>query len=325
MAGVQDHVLAAVVSNAGGLGSLPCALLTQDHLQRELTALRARTDRPFNVNFFCHAIPAPDATRDAAWRATLAPYYDELGVDPLSIPSGPGRMPFDDDVADIVEPFKPAVVSFHFGLPAPPLLARVRSWGSTILSTATTVDEARWLAAHGADGILAQGIEAGGHRGMFLTLDIATQASTFSLLSGIVRAVDIPVIATGGLADVNDVRRALALGAAAVQIGTAYLLCPEATTSSVHRTAIEQPGSTTSVTNVFTGRPARGILNRLIRELGPMTDRTPEFPLASNAVTPLRTAAERSGSGDFSAMWAGTRFAECRRVSASAITDAMSG
>jgi nitronate monooxygenase len=268
MAGAQGSALAVAVSNAGGLGSLPSALLGIEGLRAELAAVRAQTGGPVHVNFFCHAPPTPSAAREAAWRAALAPYYEEYGVDPARIPSGPGRMPFSAEAADLLDEFRPAVVSFHFGLPSAELLARVRATGAKILSTATTVDEARWLAARGVDAIVAQGLEAGGHRGHFLSDDLTTQLGTFALVPQIVRAVRLPVIAAGGIVDRRTVEAALALGAIAVQVGTAYLACPEATTSAPHRAALASAEARhTAVTNLFTGRPARGIVNRLMREL----------------------------------------------------------
>ena len=321
MAGVQGAALAAAVSNAGGLGSLPCALLDLDALRDELIVLRARATGPFNVNFFCHSPPTFDERRDTAWRAALAPYYAELGLDPRDVAADPGRKPFDDDVADVVEPFQPAVVSFHFALPARALLARVRGWGAKIISSATTVDEARWLESQGVDVIVAQGLEAGGHRGMFLTRDLDTQLGTFVLVPQIVRAVRVPVVAAGGIADASGVAAAFALGAAGVQVGTAFLLCPEATTSDVHRRALEGGGhAVTAVTNVFTGRPARSIVNRVMRELGPISDLAPEFPRATGAILPLRAAAERRGSDDFSPLWAGQNSSGCSAVPAAVVT-----
>lgn len=321
MGGVQDVALAAATTGAGGLGSLPCALLALDALRDELTALRAQASGPFNVNFFCHSAPTFDDRREAAWRAALAPYYAELGLDPRDVPSDPGRIPFDDDAADVVEPFRPAVVSFHFGIPSPALLARVRAWGAKVLSSATTVEEARWLEARGVDAIIAQGLEAGGHRGNFLSRNLETQMGTFALLPQIVRAVRVPVVAAGGIADARGVAAAFALGAAGVQAGTAYLLCPEATTSDIHRTAIASSNApVTALTNLFTGRPARGIVNRLMKELGPISALAPEFPLATAAVTPLRDAAEYRGSGDFSPLWAGQNVSGCRAVPAAVLT-----
>jgi nitronate monooxygenase len=320
MAGVHGAALAVAVTNAGALGSLPSATFTPDALRDELRLLSSQASGPFNVNFFSHDTPAFDAERDRMWRAALAPYYAEFGIDPATVPTGAGRMPFNDDVADVVEPFKPAVVSFHFGLPSPALVARVRAWGAKLISSATTVDEARWLEARRADAIIAQGLEAGGHRGMFLSTDVGEQVGTFTLVPQIVRAVRVPVIAAGGIADARGVAAAMALGASAVQIGTAYMLCPEATTSDVHRAAISDASRATALTNVFTGRPARGIVNRLMRELGPMTKLAPAFPLANAAVAPLRAAAERQGSGDFSPLWAGQNVTGCKRVPAADLT-----
>ena len=321
MAGVQGSALAIAVSNAGGLGSLPCALLGLDALRSELDALKAHARGPYNVNFFCHTPPAPDAAREAAWRAALAPYYQEYGIDAAAIPAGPGRAPFSQDAADVLEGFKPAVVSFHFGLPAPELLQRVKSWGAKILASATTVEEARWLEARGVDAIIAQGIEAGGHRGIFLSEDLSTQVGTFALLPQVVHAVKIPVIAAGGIADAPGVAAAMVLGAAGVQIGTAYLLCPEATTSAVHRAALKSEAARhTAVTNVFTGRPARGIVNRIIREQGPVSAATPAFPLATAALTPLRAKAEAQGRGDFSPLWSGQNASGCKEIPAAQLT-----
>ena len=321
MAGVQGSALAITVSNAGALGSLPCALLTIDGMRRELAAIATGTTRPYNVNFFCHSTPDPAPDRERGWRAALAPYYDELGVTHAEIPSGPGRESFNAEIADALSEFRPPVVSFHFGLPSPELLDIVRRWRPKILSSATTVDEARWLEAHGADVIIAQGYEAGGHRGMFLSDDLTTQVGTFALLPRVVNAVHVPVVAAGGISDARAVAAAMSLGAAGVQVGTAYLLCPEATTSAVHRTALKgDAAGHTAVTNVFTGRPARGIVNRLIREQGAMSPAAPPFPLATSAVLPLRMAAERSGSGDFSPMWCGQNATGCQEIPAADLT-----
>ena len=321
MAGVQGSELAAAVSNAGGLGSLPCALLSLDALAKEMVALTSKTSQPYNINFFCHPQPAPDPRREMEWRAALAPYYEELEIDAATIPSGPGRTPFSHEAADVIEGFRPPVVSFHFGLPARELLQRVRGWGAKVLSSATTVDEARWLEAQGVDGIIAQGLEAGGHRGMFLSADVNTQIGTLALVPQIARAVSIPVVAAGGVADAAGVVAIRLLGAAAAQVGTAYLLCPEATTSTIHRAALTSDAARiTALTNVFTGRPARGIVNRIVRELGPMSERAPAFPLASAAIAPLRAEAERRGLSDFSPLWAGQNISGCREVSAGVLT-----
>jgi len=321
MAGVQGSALAVAVSNAGGLGSLPCAMLSLDAMRNELAAIKAQTSRPFNVNFFCHAPPAVSAEREAGWRAALSPYFKELGIDPSSFSPGSGRAPFNVEAADVLDEFKPAVMSFHFGLPAAGLLARVRSWGSKIISSATTVDEARWLEAQGVDAVIAQGLEAGGHRGIFLSDDLTTQMGTFALLPQIVRAVKIPVIAAGGIADSKGVAAALELGAAGVQVGTAYLLCPEAAISAVHRAALKSEAARhTALTNIFSGRPARGIVNRIVRELGPISTATPAFPLAASAMAPLRAKAEAQGSGEFSPLWSGQNASGCKEIPAGDLT-----
>jgi nitronate monooxygenase len=321
MAGVQTSALAIAVSNAGGLGSLPCAMLGAEQMRAELTAIKAGTDRPFNVNFFCHTPPVPNAEREAAWRKTLEPYYRELGLDQNSAVAPTQRAPFTNGAADILEDFRPPVVSFHFGLPSTDLVARVRSWGAKILSSATTVDEALWLEAHRVDAIIAQGFEAGGHHGHFLSDDLTRQLTTFTLIPQIVQAVNVPVIAAGGIADEHGVAAARSLGAAGVQAGTAYLLCPEATTSAVHRAALKSDATRyTGLTNLFSGRPARGIMNRLMRDLGPLNSVAPEFPLATAALAPLRAKAEREGRGDFCPLWAGQNASTCRAIAAAELT-----
>jgi len=326
MAGVQGSALAIAVSNAGALGSLPCAMLSPEGLAQELAAIGGQTARAFNVNFFCHVTPPLDANREAAWRAALTPYYREFDIDASSIKPGPGRAPFSGETAAVLEAAKPRVVSFHFGLPAGELLARVRALGAMILASATTVDEARWLERQGVDAIIAQGFEAGGHRGMFLSDDLTTQLGTFALVPQIVRAVRVPVIAAGGVADANGVQALLALGASAVQVGTAFLCCPEATTSRIHRAALVGDAARhTAITNVFTGRPARGIVNRIVRELGPISAQAPAFPLATAALAPLRAEAERRGSGDFSPLWSGQNASGCRDVPAAALVHQLAG
>ncbi|HXH37046.1 MAG TPA: nitronate monooxygenase, partial [Thermoanaerobaculia bacterium] len=321
MAGVQGSPLAIAVAGAGGLGSLPCAMLGVDDMRTELAAIAAQTDRPYNVNFFCHTPPEPSPDREAVWRAALAPYYKEYGLDIDPIAAGPGRAPFTSGIADALEEFKPAVISFHFGLPPAALLARVKGWGSKILSSATTIDEARWLEAHGVDAVIAQGFEAGGHRGMFLSDDVSEQVGTFALLPQIVREVKVPVIAAGGIADARGVAAAMALGAAGVQVGTAYLLCPEATTRAVHRAALKDPiANHTALTNLFTGRPARGIINRLMKDLGPISALAPPFPMATSALAPLRAKAESLGSSDFSPLWCGQNAGGCKEIPAAQLT-----
>ena len=321
MAGAQGSALALAVCAAGGVGSLPAAMLSPEALQAELNVLHMQASGPWNVNFFCHTPPQADDQTEARWRQALRPFYDEAGIDPAQVPAGAGRVPFSHAVADLVEPFAPPVVSFHFGLPTPDLLARVKSWGSRVLSSATTVQEALWLEAHGVDAVIAQGLEAGGHRGMFLSTDLTTQVGTLALLPQVVAAVRLPVIAAGGIADAAGVRAAMALGAAGVQVGTAYLCCPEASTSALHRAALMSDAAQhTALTTLFSGRPARGIVNRLMRELGALNPAAPAFPLATAAVAPLRTHFEALGRTDCTPLWAGQNASACRAVSAMQLT-----
>lgn len=320
MAGFQSSPLAIAAGQAGALGSLPGASLAPQALREGVAAVRASGARAVNVNFFSHVPPQPDATREQAWRDALRPYFDELGVDPANIPSGPGRLPFGEEALAVVEEVRPEVVSFHFGLPPQPLLDRVRRTGAQIWSSATTVEEARWLEARGVDVVIAQGLEAGGHRGMFLSDDITTQVGTLALVPQVIAAINKPVIAAGGIADAAGVAAALRLGAIAVQVGTVFLLCPEVTTSAVHREALASEAARhTALTNLFTGRPARGIVNRLMRELGPMSTLPPQFPSAVNALAPLRAEAEKRGSGDFSPLWSGQNPQGARPVPAADI------
>ncbi|MGJ3254717.1 MAG: NAD(P)H-dependent flavin oxidoreductase [Alcanivorax sp.] len=321
MAGVQDWRLAAAVCEAGGLGSVPAGMLNAQGLEEQLTQLSAATDNPWNVNFFCHRPPTPDPLGEQRWVETLLPFYEAFAADASAIPHGPSRQPFDQDCAAVLERFRPAVVSFHYGLPEAALLDRVKATGATVLSTATTVEEALWLAANGADGVIAQGLEAGGHRGHFLSDDLSLQQGTISLLPQIRDAISLPVIAAGGIATPAGVKAARTLGASAVQVGTAYLLCPEATTKGVHRQWLQSDRARhTALTTVFSGRPARGMMNRLMDTLGPLPEAAPAFPLAGNAIGPLRAAAEAQGSGDCSPLWAGQFASACREVSATEVT-----
>ena len=320
MAGVQGSRLAIAVSQAGGVGSLPAAMLSASQLRQELEALQQLGRQPYNLNFFCHQPPADDPAALAGWQALLAPFYQELGIAPAAA-GGAGRLPFNQQMADLVSHYRPALVSFHFGLPAPALLQQVKATGAKVLSSATTVAEARWLQANGADAVIAQGLEAGGHRGMFLHDDLDEQLGSFALLPQIVQALDIPVIAAGGIADAAGVAAAMRLGAAGVQVGTAYLLCPEADTSALHRAALCSPAAAhTALTTLYSGRPARGIVNRLMRELGPRHPAAPAFPLASGALAPLRAAAEALGRDDFSPLWCGQNASGCQAIPAGELT-----
>ena len=321
MAGAMDAELAAEVSAAGGLGSLPCAMLTPAQLRDQFAQIRARTSKPVNVGFFCHTAPVPNNAREALWRDTLKPYYEELAIDPAAPVPSSNRAPFDVAFCEAIEELKPQVVSFHFGLPADELLQRVKAAGCRVISSATTTAEAIWLEQHGVDAVIAQGFEAGGHRGMFLTDNISAQVGTFALVPQIADKVGVPVIAAGGIGDARGIAAAFALGACGVQIGTAYLLCAEAKIAAPHRAAIKSArDDATALTNVMTGRPARGIVNRIIREIGPISNVAPEFPLAAGALAPLRARAEAVGSGDFSPMWSGQSAALGREMAAGELT-----
>jgi nitronate monooxygenase len=306
MAGAALSDMVVAVSQAGGLGSLACALLSVEQARNELETIRRKTSRPINANFFCHHPPQDDRARERSWIQRLDAYYTELQTDRnTSIPQS-ARAPFDEQMCDLVMEFHPEVVSFHFGLPDKNLLLRVKSAGAKILSSATSVDEACWLEDQGCDAIIAQGFEAGGHRGMFLTEDVSTQVGTMALVPQVVDAVKVPVIAAGGIGDARGILAAFALGATAVQIGTAYLHCAEAKISPLHRQALKGArDNDTAITNVFTGRPARAIVNRLMREVGPLSDVAPKFPLAAGTLAPLRAKSEQAGSTDFTPLWSG--------------------
>jgi nitronate monooxygenase len=320
MAGAALSNMVVAVSEAGGLGSLACALLSVEQVRKELESIRQSTLRPINLNFFCHKTPQGDRARELNWRRRLEGYYIELEADDSSIPNS-ARAPFEEKMCDLVSEFHPEVVSFHFGLPDKRLLDRVKEAGAKVFSSATSVDEARWLEDRGCDAIIAQGFEAGGHRGVFLTEDVSTQVGTIALVPQVVDAVKVPVIAAGGIGDARGILAAFALGASAVQIGTAYLHCPEARISPLHRQALKSSrDNETAITNVFTGRPARAIVNRFMREAGPMSDIVPEFPLAAAPLMPLRAKAEIAGSADFTPLWSGQAAPLGRDVTAAELT-----
>ncbi len=291
-----------------------------------LDQIRAATSKPINVNFFTHKLPQPDPIRAAGWHAKLARFLRRTGIEAGEPQSGPTRNPFDGNYCDLLEKYHPEVVSFHFGLPEPELMDRVRRMGAKIIASATTVVEARWLAEQGVDAVIAMGLEAGGHRGNFLTDDMSTQVGTMALVPQIVDAVELPVIAAGGIADRRGVQAAFALGASAVQVGTAYLFTPEAHLSPLYANALRDArDDSTSLTNIFTGRPARGIVNRLMRELGPLSSDVPEFPAASASIAPLRAEAEKQGNPDFISMWAGQAAALARSMPAGELTRFLAG
>ena len=321
MAGVQNAKLAVAVCEAGGLGSLPCAMLSAELLKSELDYLSQHTDKPYNLNFFCHQTPDYTLAQQTAWHNLLTPYFDEFAVDVSQFTRNALRQPINQQIIDIIAPYAPAVVSFHFGLPSREIVSQIKAWGGTVLSSATTLDEARWLQANGADAVIAQGIEAGGHRGHFLSMDLSLQPTTAQLVRECVE-LDIPVIAAGGICTAEDVAQYQALGVAAVQVGSAYLLCEEAKTSALHREVLKTVApDSTELTTLFSGRPARGISNRVMQELGAMPEQAPPFPYASIAMTALRAKAEAKGDSGFSPLWCGERFIVREGINAQQITE----
>ena len=317
MAGATTAAMVIAAINGGALGSLPCAMLTLEQVRQEVLSIRQASQGPLNLNFFCHQPPAPDAVREAAWKRALEPYYRELGVDFNAPTPVSNRAPFDEAGCALIEELRPEVVSFHFGLPPKPLLDRVKATGAKVLSSATTVAEAIWLEQHGCDAIIAMGYEAGGHRGMFLSDDLNTQVGTLALVPQMADAVSVPVIAAGGIGDGRGLAAALMLGASAAQVGTAYLFTPEAKVSPSHHQALRTAkDSDTALTNLFTGRPARGIVNRVMRELGPISAKAPAFPLAGGALMPLRAKDE----ADFANLWSGQALGLGRDLSSAELT-----
>ncbi|MCC8979781.1 NAD(P)H-dependent flavin oxidoreductase [Bradyrhizobium acaciae] len=326
MAGVMDAELVIAVAQGGGLGSLPCAMLSAEKAREQVNIIRQRVSAPVNLNFFCHKAVDADPAREATWRQRLAPYYREHGLDPDAPINAANRAPFDAAFCAVVEELKPEVVSFHFGLPEPKLLQRVKAAGAIVMSSATTVKEAIWLEENGADVVIAQGADAGGHRAMFLTENISEQPGTFSLLPQVVDAVKVPVVAAGGIADGRGIAAAFALGAAAVQIGSAYLRCPESKVTPQGRVALAQASDeSTVITNVMTGRPARGVANRVMREVGPISPDAPAFPHAATALGPLKAAAEKQGKVDFTNLWAGQAVRMGKEMPAAELTRALAG
>jgi nitronate monooxygenase len=326
MAGVMDAELVIAAAQGGALGSLPCAMLSAEKAREQVSIIRQRVSAPVNMNFFCHKPAEADARREAGWKARLAPYYKELDLDPAAPVTAANRAPFDEAMCAVVEELKPEVISFHFGLPDPALLKRVKAAGCIVMACATIVREAIWLEESGADVIIAQGAEAGGHRGMFLTDNIAEQPGTFALVPQVADAVRVPVIAAGGIADGRGIAAAFALGASGVQIGSAYLRCPESRVIGPARIALAQAmDDSTIITNVMTGRPARGVANRVMREVGPISADAPAFPHAATALAPLKAAAEKLGNVDFTNLWAGQAVRMGREMPAAELTRALAG
>ncbi|WP_419146893.1 NAD(P)H-dependent flavin oxidoreductase [Pseudoalteromonas 'SMAR'] len=321
MAGVQNWRLAAAAANAGALGSIPCGMLSPNQVVDEIEAFRENASGPYNLNFFCHDMPERNPYQMENWLKKLSPYYKVLDLKPNTQTSSSLRMPFDAQMAAAIAPYKPPVISFHFGLPSPELVELIKSWGTTILSSATTLEEGKWLEQHGADIVIAQGIEAGGHRATFTSARMQSQLHTRQLVTILADALSIPVVAAGGIASHHDVKMMHDLGACGTQVGTCFLLCDEADTSAVHRTALKSLAAPSAITNIFTGKPARGIENKLMVELNYMSKDVPDFPYAAAALAPLRAAAESQGRGDFSHLWSGANRQGCREISTKAMID----
>ena len=303
MAGFASPALAAAVSNAGALGSMGCGPLSPALVREQVTTLRAATNRPFNLNFFLYDRPQIDPQETARVRAKLAPYFEEFGLGAVPEPMAPFPT-FDDEQLDLVLESRPRVVSFHFGLPETSAIRRIQEAGCIILSSATTVAEARWLQANGADVIIAQGYEAGGHRGSFSGSPGAGMVGTMALVPQIVDVVRVPVVAAGGIADGRGIAAAFALGASGVQMGTAFLACPEATVPPLYRAQLQAAtDEITELTRAFTGRPARAMRNRFVTE---MADTAPlDFPLQASLTAPLSRLPDDVARAAFMPFWAG--------------------
>ena len=305
MVGAGTPALSAAVSNAGGLGSLGLGADSLEDALRRISEHAKASNRPLNANFFCHQEPTEIANRSASMRSRLQPLYDELGLGPVP-EARPPYPTFGPQHVEIVEATSPKVVSFHFGLPEPNLLDAVRRTGAVILASATTVNEARSLEERGVDAIIGQGLEAGGHRGTFQGSDTSAQPGLFALLPQIVSAVDVPVVAAGGIVDGRTIAAALALGASAVQIGTAFLRCPESSIHPAHRKALEQARDDgTRLTQLFSGKPARGFANRFMTEYRAAEDETAPYPAQISLTAPLKKGIDESRIGDVMSMWSG--------------------
>ena len=321
MSGFSSPALVAAVSNAGALGSLGCATLATQTARDHVEQIRRASNRPFNLNFFVHPAPHIDVNVAHRMRARLSRYYDEFDVGSVPEPSVPFPH-FDDKRLQLILDVRPRVVSFHFGLPPADTLKRIKQTGAVVLSSATTVAEARKLQAEGADGIIAQGFEAGGHRGTFTEGDGAGLIGTMALVPQVADAVRVPVIAAGGIADGRGIAAAFALGASGVQIGTAFLGCPEAAVPAIHRDALHRAADEdTRLTRAFTGRPARALRNRLIDEMG--DSEVLEFPAQISLMRPLFQADSDTARAAFLPLWAGQAAPLVRDLSAAEFIDTL--
>jgi nitronate monooxygenase len=320
MAGSDTPELAAAVSNAGGLGSLGVAYQTPEQIRESIRQVRARTDRPFNINLFARDT-GPDAKVDSApMLALLAEIHEKFGLPAPVLPAVTAD-PFPDQLAAVIET-RPAVFSFTFGIPGREAMARLKAAGIVVLGTATTVAEARLLVESGVDAVVAQGAEAGAHRGTFAGQFEECMIPVFELVQGICAAVETPVVASGGLMDGKDVAAAMALGASAAQLGTAFLACPESGAPEAHKRAIlAATGDTTIVTRAFSGRAARGLANAFTAKLAGREDTILPFPVQNTLTRPMRAEAARRGDHEYLSLWAGTGVARARSLPAAKLVE----
>jgi nitronate monooxygenase len=303
--GPSTPELVAAVSNAGGLGSLGAPYLTPDQITDAIRRIRALTDRPFNVNLFAGAWQTTNAVDPAPMLAVLAEIHAALGLPPPAVPTVPPD-PFDAQLEAVLAA-RPPIFSFTFGIPGRDAMARIKASGAAIFGTATTVREGRMLAGAGVDAVVAQGAEAGAHRGTFAAPFDAAMVPTLDLVAGIAKAVRVPVIATGGIMDGRAIVAALARGAAAAQLGTAFLTCPESGAPAAHKQAIlTAREDRTVVTRAFSGRPARGIPNAFMAKLAGREDVILPYPLQNMLTRAMRTAAAKGGDAGYLSLWAGT-------------------
>lgn len=306
MAGSAGPELASAVSISGGLGSLPCASLSLEEVREHVNHMRRSTSNPFSMNFFCHEYREYNEKTEQQWLDQYAPYFSEFGGRPSLNARSSNLRPFGEAHCQLVEELKPAVASFHFGLPGKDFVSRVKEAGCCVISSANTVAEAVWLEENGCDAVIAQGTEAGGHRAMFQSRTIAEQCGTMALVPQVADAVNVPVIAAGGIGDGRGIAAAFALGASAVQLGTAYLFADESWANDRYRERLLSSTDTgTVITNVFSGRPARGFSNRLTRDLGPIHENPMDFPMGYGVLAPFREMAESEGATGFSSHLAG--------------------
>ncbi|WP_339766387.1 nitronate monooxygenase [uncultured Pseudosulfitobacter sp.] len=307
MAGVSTPALAAAVSNAGGLGSLGVGATNAAGARKMIEETRALTDRAFNVNLFVHATPTPDAAREAAWLQTMRPLFAAYNSEPpKELRTIYQSFAEDDAMFQMLLDTAPPVVSFHFGLPGADRIKALKAAGCTLLATATNLTEACAIADAGCDAVVAQGYEAGGHRGMFDPSAPDDRLGTFALTRLLATTSTLPVIAAGGIMDGAGIRAALNLGAIAAQLGTAFVACPESSADAAYRAALSSDAAHhTTMTTAISGRPARGLANRFTAWGADTTAQAPDYPIAYDAGKALNAAAKAAGETGFGAQWAG--------------------